>query len=439
MMTGVPNEPWEDELEQEVKRYNNATATEVKRLNDLEKKTAVKSTFDPLDWDELRNEYINMIDEGDEGDNEEDTWATFKANLKPPEIYQRKKYDWELQDELDEGDEGENKEEGEKKKENPSLLDEIKTLYANFPIPSGAELLAGIQNPVSLLPNIEVNEMVKNALKGEFHAPLHAGQAHYMGPGTKVVERIKEGVLPVNKADELALEHDLRYMLAKNIEETRFADEVMNDTMSKIEAPYSDRFIGKMAMTSKMALENLGLLSPTQFNDFTTKLTAEEETLLRKKLKEQVAKREATYGKAKTSSPTDTILSPPQQPKEEIKEEVRPIRAKPVSFEMEVEPLPQEALETFNFTGVKKNTIGTLLEAIKRKKRKQKEKDILPRPIIPRFDQANFITGGLQSQTDMCNVGPHVANAQKPKTVNIDLLQEDAITYYLYAHSDVAI
>lgn len=415
--------PWEKELEDEVKRYNNAAATEVKRLNELEKKSAVKSTFDPLDWDELRYQYIATLDE-DEGEK----WITFKANLKPPQIYQTEKPWFELQDELDEQlDEGKNKEE---KNKEPSLLDEIKTLYANFPIPSGAEILAGIQDPISLLPNIEVNEMVKNAWKGEFHAPLHAGQAHYMGPGTKVVERIKEGVLPVNKADELALEHDLRYMLAKNIEETRYADEVMNDTMSKIEAPYSDRFIGKMAMSSKMALENLGLLSPTQFNDFSTKLTAEEETLLRKKLKEQVEKREATYGKAKTSSPTDTIL----QPKEEIKEEAKPVLE---TFEMEAEPLPEEALETFNFTGVKKNTLGTLLEAIKRKKRKHK--DILPRPIIPRFDQANFITGGLQSQTDMCNVGPHVANAQKPKTVNIDLLQEDAITYYLYAHSDVAI
>ena len=319
----------------------------------------------------------------------------------------------------------------------------LKSFFNEFPLPSMKQVFNAVQHPSSMIPNIELNELVRNAWKGEFHAPLHEGTAHYMGPGTDVLQRVKEGVKPVGAADELAYEHDLRYMLAKNEDETRYADEIMYNTMNKVNAAYSDKLIGKGAMGLKMMSEKLGLLSRTAFNDFSTQLTPEDRNLLLHKLAKQVGKREGLYGKAQTSYEGDTVLGV-REKYETIDEAIAKIEAEVESQikqepELAIQENQTEPLQNFNFqTSFQKPSISALLKAVKKQKRKIEA--LLPaRFIRPRLDQTAYVSGGLQSQTDMSNVGPLVANANLPLTNTIDLLQRDVINYKLHVDSAAAI
>lgn len=55
---------------------------------------------------------------------------------------------------------------------------------------------------------------------GEYHLPGH----NYMGPGTKVVDRLKMGALPTSYGDTLALNHDIDYLQARDGKDTFIAD-----------------------------------------------------------------------------------------------------------------------------------------------------------------------------------------------------------------------
>lgn len=68
------------------------------------------------------------------------------------------------------------------------------------------------------LPNTE--ERLIDAPGIDLTLPRH----NYIGPGTKVIDKIMSGVMPVDKADLLSMQHDFDYLLANNEKDIRQAD-----------------------------------------------------------------------------------------------------------------------------------------------------------------------------------------------------------------------
>lgn len=62
-----------------------------------------------------------------------------------------------------------------------------------------------------------------NSLGMEFHWPGY----QFMGPGTRLKQRLRNGQTGVNRLDRLALIHDLRYARAKNLKDKHTADRKM--------------------------------------------------------------------------------------------------------------------------------------------------------------------------------------------------------------------
>lgn len=76
-------------------------------------------------------------------------------------------------------------------------------------------------------------------LKGENHIPQIKGKkivlGNFGGPGTKVVTRIKRGDKPKTYMDKLSKSHDLKYTLARNVDDVRKADiKLMKDSAEGI-------------------------------------------------------------------------------------------------------------------------------------------------------------------------------------------------------------
>ena len=103
---------------------------------------------------------------------------------------------------------------------------------------------------------------------GERHVPLITDKgirlANWAGPGTNIDGRlngspdIKE---PVSEVDRSAFVHDLRYTLAKNTNDIRFADNKMISKLNDIERDKQDYRLNiiavKNAMKSKRFFENV--------------------------------------------------------------------------------------------------------------------------------------------------------------------------------------
>lgn len=62
-----------------------------------------------------------------------------------------------------------------------------------------------------------------NSLGMEFHWPGY----QFMGPGTRLKDRLRSSQTGVNRLDRLALIHDLKYMEAKNLQDKHRADREM--------------------------------------------------------------------------------------------------------------------------------------------------------------------------------------------------------------------
>lgn len=80
------------------------------------------------------------------------------------------------------------------------------------------------------------NDLINN-LPFELHAPGY----HYLGPGTKLDERLKRGDKPINKLDEHAQQHDIFYKANKDTKERHKADYVLeNRAWERVTAPDAD-------------------------------------------------------------------------------------------------------------------------------------------------------------------------------------------------------
>ena len=79
----------------------------------------------------------------------------------------------------------------------------------------GSGLFSGIKKSARFLNALRTEPQ----RQGERHTVLQIGndfkRASYCGPGTKVIQRIKEGSKPINNVDKVCQAHDIRYSLAE--------------------------------------------------------------------------------------------------------------------------------------------------------------------------------------------------------------------------------
>lgn len=114
----------------------------------------------------------------------------------------------------------------------------------------------------------------RNKLRdGEVHPPVWTGNAFeipsYLGPGTNLSRKIREGVEPITKTDKVAQAHDIRYSLATSVEDVRNADLKMINKLNQLEENNEDYkfniYTGKIPIKAKMMMEDIGLFSPDKF------------------------------------------------------------------------------------------------------------------------------------------------------------------------------
>ena len=118
----------------------------------------------------------------------------------------------------------------------------------------------------------ESKQWVSDITTGQFHFPGY----RFMGPGTKVYERIQQGIHPTSRTDEAAMHHDLDFgeigskvgkvskrELHKQVREAdkRFVNRLENAG----EGHHIGNFLGKSMIKAKMYLEDVGLMNPEQF------------------------------------------------------------------------------------------------------------------------------------------------------------------------------
>lgn len=112
--------------------------------------------------------------------------------------------------------------------------------------------------------------------KGERHSILSTKSgfksASYCGPGTQAAERLRLNVKPLTESDKICQAHDLRYSLAKNLDDIRDADNKMIRKMKQIKKKKKDNKFNTAtvgtAMKAKVFLEDKGVLSKTKFAGF---------------------------------------------------------------------------------------------------------------------------------------------------------------------------
>lgn len=118
------------------------------------------------------------------------------------------------------------------------------------------------------------DETARPGFPGERHAILQLangknGVANYMGPDTALLKRLKRGDPGRTAVDEVSKAHDIRYALAKNMNDIRTADNKMISAVKGIERNRGDnpRNIGLAKLiTAKKFAEDIGALKKDAFS-----------------------------------------------------------------------------------------------------------------------------------------------------------------------------
>mgnify|MGYP003639398799 CR=1 FL=1 len=118
------------------------------------------------------------------------------------------------------------------------------------------------------------DETARPGFAGERHAILKLangknGVANYMGPDTSIIKRLKRGDPGRTAVDEVSKAHDIRYALAKNMNDIRVADNKMISAVKGIERNRGDnpRNIGLAKLiTAKKFAEDIGALKKDAFS-----------------------------------------------------------------------------------------------------------------------------------------------------------------------------
>lgn len=160
-----------------------------------------------------------------------------------------------------------------------------------------------------------VNKIFGSNLKdGEIHAVLKTPDgfkaASYIGPGTHIVDNIKEGKEPISEVDRVAMGHDLRYLLAKNAADVRKADERMMSVLDRLQKEKKDHlfniYTGKIPIKAKMMAEDLGLIKKGSFAniDYQDTLSKEDLQMAKDKLAEL---EQSGYGRSSNFFPSSYL------------------------------------------------------------------------------------------------------------------------------------
>lgn len=128
---------------------------------------------------------------------------------------------------------------------------------------------------------------------GEIHPPLYTPQGFkfgsYIGPNTKIYDRLREGVEPVSMVDKVAQAHDIRYGQAKNSDHVRDADLKMIaklDELWRTKGDYKFNILtGSLPIKLKMWAEDHGILNKGSFASVgKNKLSVEDDRIAKSKL-----------------------------------------------------------------------------------------------------------------------------------------------------------
>jgi len=116
------------------------------------------------------------------------------------------------------------------------VLQKAKVTYHPLRKKKGAGFLDTIKGALNSAANLVADQSINKLMPGELHGLLKLpngklARAQYMGPGTKVVERVKRGDKGLTPVDTESKWHDIAYGLAKNQADIAAADRHM---LSKI-------------------------------------------------------------------------------------------------------------------------------------------------------------------------------------------------------------
>ena len=150
-----------------------------------------------------------------------------------------------------------------------------------------------------------VNYLTGSKLKnGELHAIVYDQKnkkytpANYIGPGTKLIERLKNNDKPIVLSDKVAQAHDVRYTLSKNINDIKKADDIMVNKLKYLRKNKMD--INFNTLPAQLGIQTNQLLSKilpdkyfdkfvnymTNYKKENQDLTEDDKKLLENKLKE---------------------------------------------------------------------------------------------------------------------------------------------------------
>lgn len=149
------------------------------------------------------------------------------------------------------------------------IIDDAKALFSRAVNAYSGETGTMLRN---MLP--DADELARPGFAGEKHALLFNKNGvpvvgNYIGPGTRVLERLKRGDPPRTAVDRAAQAHDLRYMLATDKSQVRDADNRMISALERLRATKGDDrrniLMAETLMKGKRLAEDVGLMSPSQF------------------------------------------------------------------------------------------------------------------------------------------------------------------------------
>jgi len=122
----------------------------------------------------------------------------------------------------------------------------------------------------------------KGLYPGEMHGLLKKpdgtfSRAKYMGPGTHVLKRIKDGDKPLTQVDKVAQAHDIRYWLSNTAQDARNADVKMNRKVDEIQKLGADNLFNiaqAKLIKAKTVLEDIGMMKKGSFSGYDVKYDA---------------------------------------------------------------------------------------------------------------------------------------------------------------------
>ena len=147
--------------------------------------------------------------------------------------------------------------------------------------------------------NVIVSKMKKDVVgtgkyKNERHVPLLTKNgvkiSSYTGPGTNVIQRIRDGSEPITNVDMVSQKHDIDYTFANTADDISKADDAMLKNLKKIRKNKSDYraniTIAEKGIQAKKLAERFGILKKGSFGDLKSKakLSNDDKILLMKKL-----------------------------------------------------------------------------------------------------------------------------------------------------------